>query len=301
MRRITLPILKSELGLCGQGLIVRALTQFQSSQSNGSGWVRIMNVPLLTLTEVVEQPAVAPEADIGRQPATACIYIDADNQSCQCAKSLANLLRNELGLQVTRIVLAGNNHGKEIENWRVALADELPDVEPLIFHVSSRKQAADAALIMELGANLERHRHDRERIIIVSRDDFLVGAAEHAKTKGCLVLVAYAHSEIPAARSTRLTTVVLPAVSKPFCPVPPADQSVTAPSAPTKTADVVRTVIAELRKLCTKQPGGGYTASAVGQALIKLGFDTKAKRARFLKAIPGLHEQGSGPDKVLVF
>jgi hypothetical protein len=171
----------------------------------------------------------------------------------------------------------------------------------LIFHVSSRKQAADAALIVELGANLDRHHRERERVIIVSRDDFLVGAAEHAKTKGCLVLVAYAHSEIPAARSTRLTTLVLPAVSKPSCPLPPADHSVTAPSAPTKTADVVRTVIAELRKLCKKQPGGGYKASEVGQALLKLGFDTREKRAQFLEAIPGLHEQGSGPDKVLVF
>lgn len=283
------------------GLTVRASTQIQSTKRNGGRWVRAMNVPLLTLTEIVERPPVAPEADIGHQPATASIYIDADNQSCQCAKALANLLRNELGLKVSRIVLAGNNHGKEIENWRVALADEIPDVEPLIFHVSSRKQAADAALIMELGANLERHRHDRERIIIVSRDDFLVGAAEHAKTKGCLVLVAYAHSEIPAARSTRLTTLVLPAVSKSSCPLLTADQSVTAPSAPTQTVDVVRTVIAELRKLCTKQPGGGYTANEVGQALFKLGFDTKAKRTQFLQTIPGLREQGSGPDKVLVF
>ncbi|WP_139558170.1 PIN domain-containing protein [Methylotetracoccus oryzae] len=260
-----------------------------------------MNVPLLTRTEVVEQPAVAPEANIGHQPANATLYIDADNQSCQCAKSLANLLRNELGLQVTRIVLAGNNHGKEIENWRGALAAELPDIEPLILHVSSRKQAADAALIMELGAKLERHLQYRERIIVVSRDDFLVGAAEHAKTRGCLVLVAYAHGEIPAARSSRLTTLVLPAVSKPSCLLPTADQGVTAPLAPTQTADVVRTVIAELRKLCTKQPGGGYKANEVGQALFKLGFDTKAKRARFLKTIPGLHEQGSGPDKGLVF
>jgi len=283
------------------GLTVRASTQIDSTKRNGSGLARIMSVPRLTLTEIAERPLVMPGPEAGHQVATATIYIDADNQSCQCAKSLANLLRHELGLLVTRIVIAGNNHGKEIENWRGALAAKLPDIEPLILHVSSRKQAADAALIMELGANLERHLHERERIIIVSRDDFLVGAAEHAKTKGCLVLVAYAHSEIPAARSSRLTTLVLPAVSKPSCPLPPADQDVTAPSAPTQTVDVVRTVTAELRKMCTKQPRGGYKANEVGQALFKLGFDTKAKRARFLKTIPGLHELGSGTDKVLVF
>ena len=47
--------------------------------------------------------------------------------------------------------------------------------------------------------------------------------------------------------------------------------------------------------------GGGYKASEVGQALFKLGFDTKEKRTQFLKAIPGLQEQGVGSDKVLVF
>ncbi len=283
------------------GVTVRASTQIHSIKRNGIGSDRVMNVPLLTLTKTVEQPQVLPEPETGRQPATACIYIDADNQSHQCATTLVNLLRDELGLHVTRIVLAGNNHGKESANWRGALAAELPDIEPLIFHVSSRKQSADAALIMELGANLERHLRERERIIIVSRDDFLVGAAEHAKTKGCLVLVAYAHSEIPVARSNRLTTLVLPAVSKPSCPVHPADEGGEGPSATTNSVDVVRRVITELRKICAKQPGGGYRANEVGQALFKLGFDTKAKRAQFLKAIPGLHEQGSGPDKVLVF
>lgn len=89
-----------------------------------------------------------------------------------------------MGLQVTRIVLAGNNHGNEIENWRGALATELPDIEPLVLQVSSRKQSADAALIMEIGANLELRLRYRERIIIVSCDHFLVGAAERAKTKG---------------------------------------------------------------------------------------------------------------------
>lgn len=283
------------------GVTVRASTQIHSTKRNGSVSARVMNVPLLACTENVEQPQALPEPETGRQPATAIIYIDADNQSHQCATTLVSLLRDELGLHVTRIVLAGNNHGKEIANWRGAVAAELPDIEPLIFHASSRKQSADAALIMELGANLERHLRARERIIIVSRDDFLLGAAEHAKTKGCLVRVAYAHSEIPAARSNRLTTLVLPAVSKPSCPLPPADQSVTAPSVPTQTVDVVRTVIAELSKICTKQPGGGYKANEVGQALFELGFDTKEKRAQFLKAIPGLREQGSGPDKVLVF
>lgn len=261
-----------------------------------------MNFPLLAGTNNLVQPRVTPEPETSHRPAAAIIYIDADNQSHECAKMLANLLRNELGLPVTRIVLAGNNHGNEIENWRRALATEIPDIEPLVLQVSSRKQSADAALIMEIGANLERHLRDRERIIIVSRDDFRVGAAKHAKTKGCMVLVAYAHSKIPAARSNQLTTLVLPAVSKPTSRTPPAADSVSeAASAPAKVDAVVPAVIDKRRGMCTKQPGGGYMASDVGQALLKLGFDTKGKRTQFLRAIPGLHERGSGPDKVLVF
>lgn len=261
-----------------------------------------MNVPLLTLADHSAPHQDTRRSETSLQSVSVVIYIDADNQSPQCAKPLANLLQTDLGLQVTRIVLAGNNHGKEIENWRDALATELPNVEVVALQVSSRKQSADAALIMEIGANLERHLHDRDRVVIVSRDDFLVGAAEHAKTKGCRVLVAYAHSEIPAVRSTWLTTLVLPAVSKPTGQtLPAADKSVKTSSVPVKTVDVLTAVIAELRVMCAGQPGGGYTANEVGQALCKLGFDTKEKRTQFLKAIPGLQERGTGADKVLVF
>ena len=52
-------------------------------------------------------------------------------------------------------------------------------------------------------------------------------------------------------------------------------------------------MLAQVRNLCDKQPKGGYSATQVGQALSKLGYD-KAARARFLKSTPGLKKQGSG-------
>jgi hypothetical protein len=87
-----------------------------------------------------------------------------------------------------------------------------------LLEVSSRKQAADITLMMELGAHLDRHIHERERVIIVSRDELLISAAEYAQSRGCTVFIAYADSEIPTARSTRLTTLLLPAIAKPSPP-----------------------------------------------------------------------------------
>ena len=52
---------------------------------------------------------------------------------------------------------------------------------------------------------------------------------------------------------------------------------------------------------CKPQPGVGYRANEVGQALYQLGLTEKAARTQFLNAIPGLREVGTGADKRLIF
>ena len=54
-------------------------------------------------------------------------------------------------------------------------------------------------------------------------------------------------------------------------------------------------MLAQVRGMCKQTPGGGYSATDVGQALSKLGYD-KAARARFLASVPGLKKQGTGPN-----
>jgi hypothetical protein len=260
------------------------------------------------LFPVSNKPGVATivieKSDSATKVTSVAFYIDADNQSSQCVKALIDLFICDPGMRVISAAIAGNNHGKEIECWRHGLVSEVPDINLRLLDVCSRKQAADIALIMELGANLERHINERERVVIVSRDEFLIGAAEHAKSRGCMAFISYANSEIPVARSTQLTTFLLPAIAKPLpYPATPVDQDqkTVTPKLISPPISTDATVLAKLRQMCQQQPGGGYGASDVGQVLLTLGFNTKAAREKFLKSIPGLKKRGTGPDKILVF
>lgn len=246
-----------------------------------------------TTLDATESPVVV--------PASVALYIDADNQSPQCAKALVSLLREDFDARVVSATIAGNNHGQQIDSWRDELLSEVPDLVVHALAVPHRKQAADVALLMALGADLERHIREREVLVIVSRDDLVIGAAEQAKARGCRTLVAYADSEIPTARNPHLTTLLLPASAKASMVAAPA-ATVTPPARPLAQApdDAVASVVAQLRTICKKKPGGGYDASDVGQALAKLGYD-KTARARFLASVPGLKKRGTGPTLTLVF
>jgi hypothetical protein len=235
------------------------------------------------------------------------LYIDADNQSPQCAKALLGLLRTDFEARVASATIAGNNHGQEINNWRDELVSALPDLVVNPLTAPHRKQGADVALLMALGAELERHIREREVVVIVSRDDLVIGAAEQAKARGCKTLVAYADGENSTARNPHLTTLLLPALVKPVSVVHAAPAALAAVTPPqpvhptTKSPnDGVAAVLAQVRGLCTQKPGGGYSATDVGQALSKLGYD-KAARARFLASVPGLKKRGTGANLVLVF
>jgi hypothetical protein len=130
---------------------------------------------------------------------------------------------------------------------------------------------------MALGADLERHARARQVVVIVSRDDLLIGAAEHTRARGCRTLIAYADSDLATARNSNLTTLLLPALAMP--PSVSATSPVVAPSTTTglsrrpveRPEDKDVAVLATLRGICTQAPGGGYAATDVGQALSKLG------------------------------
>jgi hypothetical protein len=161
--------------------------------------------------------------------------------------------------------------------------------------------------LMALGADLERHLRERTVIVIVSRDDLLIGAAEQAKARGCRTLIAYADGDVATARNAHLTTLLLPALPKPLpvtsrIPIVALAPTAKMPAqASTQTpSDEVESVLARVRDMCAKKPGGGYSATDVGQALSKLGYD-KAARARFLASVPGLVKRGTGSGLTLVF
>jgi hypothetical protein len=234
------------------------------------------------------------------------LYIDADNQSPQLATPLLNTLIEVFTAQITAITIAGNNLGKQVDCWHRHLIDHDPDLAIRTLTLPSRKEAADIALILELGTHLEHHIREQSLVIIMSRDDLLIGAAEQAKARGARVLLAYADSAIPSPGNADLTTLLLPSISKspakkPLVTTPLAKPATTISSeVPTVDKTSVASVVAALHKMCPEQPGGGYTASHVGQALAKLDFDAKARK-QFLKTVPNLSTKGTGSKKLLLF
>lgn len=261
------------------------------------------------MTAAPPHPGTAPEVNpiAGPTGTSVALYVDADNQSPQCAKELLSLLRADFDARVISATIAGNNHGQQVDNWRDELLSAVPDLAVHPLNAPHRKQGADVALLMALGADLEGHIRNRVLLVIVSRDDLVIGAAEQAKARGCRTLIAYADGDIATARNALLTTLLLPALVKPIAVAhpPPVVIQPTTPSShdqleALKRNDGVASVLAQVRGMCKQKPGGGYSATDVGQALSKLGYD-KAARARFLASVPGLKKQGTGPNVTLKF
>ncbi|BCU08370.1 NYN domain-containing protein [Allochromatium tepidum] len=272
-------------------------------------------------------PPVLPSGPL-QPPRSVALYIDGDNQSPAIARDLLASIRQDLGLDVSRVVLAGNDHGHTVPRWQAALAKEgLAEDRILALRVPRKPEAADLAVILELGAALERHRQEPDLVVVVSRDEWLIGAAEAVRARGCRVWVAYAENEaVPA--QTQLPTLLLPAVQRnqatskaatvaPEKPTESVRPTVSAPTftpttavptaKPTAATPAVQPtsshtkLLAQIRAQCKVQPGGGYLANEVGQVLYKLGLTDKAARTRFLKAVPGLREAGAGSAKRLIF
>ena len=248
-----------------------------------------------------ESSAFTPTSD-SRRISSVVLYIDADNQSAGCVGSLLGLFGQMLVSKVAEAVVAGNNHGKEIDRWRSALIAQDSGIAVQRLEVPSRRQAADAALVMALGQDLEKRIRDGDLVVVVSRDEFLIRAAEQALSRGCNVMLAYVGGEIPVARHTELITLVLPAIKGPeTAPAPDSGAQPASPSPVGGSDPTVEATLFKLREACPQQPGGGYASSDVGQALYNLGYKTPKDRQRFLQSVPGLESRGTGTKKVLVF
>ncbi len=248
---------------------------------------------------------VAPTTEPGSLRAVS-LFIDADNQSPRVVAPLFEALAGHLGARVVEITVAGNNLGKQVEQWYRQLSRDALAVVPRLLEVPARKEAADIALVLALGADLERHIVQHNLVIVVSRDELLIEAAEQASERGCRVLLAYADSSIPTASNAALSTLLLPVVNpvvkKAQAAVAPVKTTAAKPPDPVPSVDrdSVPSVLKALREMCTKQPGGGYTTTSVGQSLAKLGFNQKARKA-FLKRVPKLATRGEGAGKLLIF
>lgn len=209
-----------------------------------------------------------------------------------------------LGVRILHATIAGNSDGKVSAGWSANLREQIPALPISMIVVPCRKDAADAALILALGADLADHLRLGTRVVLVSRDALLLAAAERAKAAGCRIYVAYSDSGSLTARDPGLTTFLLPAVPGSGAQAEKPSSVTIVPKAPVEASAPkveVAKVIAQVRGMCKQQPGGGYSATDVGQALAKIGYKTPAERKRVIATFPGLRERGAHPHKLLVF
>jgi len=232
-------------------------------------------------------------------PPAFALYIDADNQAAHGAAALLDVLQG-LGGRITRVVVAGNDKGNKTAAWIEALRAHVSEecIDNRI--VPCRSNAADIALILALGADLDEHRRTQTRVVVVSRDKLLLDAAEQVKDAGVRLYVAYADNPLPTAQRTKLTTFLLP------CPEErSADEAQAAPAPASPAQDTplseVQRAMAYVREHCTKHPEGGYSASYVGHLLSQLGYSTPAARRAILARFPNLQVLSEGPTKRLRF
>ncbi|NEX19027.1 NYN domain-containing protein [Thiorhodococcus mannitoliphagus] len=263
--------------------------------------VLIQNFPRLTLAEAQPRPC--------ERPAFA-LYIDADNQSVRSAAALLDLLQQDVGGHISRVIVAGNDKGNKNEAWIKTLREQIPELVIENLSVPCRPNAADIALILALGADVAEHRQNRTRVVVVSRDTLLLDAAEQVKAAGVRLYVAYADGEVPTARRTNLTTFLLPSLSDPPQAAASTTELMTTPArqplqpvlpTPSAIPNEVAIAMAHLRATCQQQPGGGYSTTDVGQALTTLGYKTAAARRQILAQFPNFREEGRASQKRLIF
>lgn len=234
----------------------------------------------------------------------AIVFVDADNQSPALGSLLLRFLAS-IGRDDVQCFIAGNGSGDRINAWRASLEDTKPDVQVVAHVTPLRKQSADVRLVFEMATLYHSQPDPQTVILVVSRDDLLLAAAESLHVLGHHVLIVLGGSATTVPLSTELPVLVLPLPQPPAQPilkeVPPV---MAAPQPPQVTGVVdsrdVGAAIAKIRQEVSQSKGGGYSASAVGQLLSQLGYD-KAMRTKILKAIPNLRETGVGGDKQLFF
>lgn len=241
--------------------------------------------------------------------ATTLLFVDADNQAPILASTLTRFLKT-IGRSAAKAIVAGNGSGDRVKNWESALKEALPAIEVTCHLAPLRKQSADVRLMFELAPFYHGQPDPTMLLVVFSRDDLLVAAAECLVQRGHNAMIVVGSGSNGSSLITDVPVVVLTspqqvatasvATAAPSAmPVQTAPVVVTTPAA--KVANqVVSTAITKIRQQLKPSNQGGYAASAVGQVLSQLGHD-KATRTKIVKQIPNLKEVGKGPEKRLIF
>jgi hypothetical protein len=240
--------------------------------------------------------------------ATTLLFIDADNQAPILATTLTRFLKT-IGRTSAKAIVAGNGVGDRVKQWETSLKDALPDIDVSCHVAPLRKQSADVRLMFELAQYYHGQPDPAVLLVVLSRDDLLVAAAECLVQRGHNAMIVLGSASNGSSLVTDVPVVVLAspqqvATASVATAAPPAMPVQTAPVVSPPAAKVanqlVATAINKIRQQLKPSNQGGYAATAVGQVLSQLGHD-KATRVKIVKQIPNLKEVGKGPEKQLIF
>lgn len=240
--------------------------------------------------------------------ATTLLFVDADNQAPILASTLTRFLKT-IGRTSAKAIVAGNGVGDRVKNWEIALKEALPDIEVTCHVAPLRKQSADVRLMFELAPFYHGQPDPTVLLVVFSRDDLLVAAAECLVQRGhnAMILVGSASNGPSLITDVPVVVLATPQQIATFTALeypPPAKPIQVTPVISPPTAgvanQVVTTAINKIRQQLKPSKQGGYAASAVGQVLSQLGHD-KTTRTKIVKQIPNLKEIGKGPEKRLIF
>ncbi|MFT3759265.1 NYN domain-containing protein [Thauera sp.] len=235
----------------------------------------------------------------------AIVFVDADNQSPVLGSLLLRFLAS-IGRDDVQCFIAGNGSGDRVNAWRASLEDTKPDVQVVAHVTPLRKQSADVRLVFEMATLYHSQPDPQTVILVVSRDDLLLAAAESLHVLGHHVLIVLGGSATTVPLATELPVLVLPLPQPPAQPLPKeeAPPVTVEPQSPqvAEAVDsrVVSATISKIRQTLVQSKGGGYAASAVGHLLSQMGYD-REMRTRILQSIPNLREAVVGADKILFF
>ncbi|MFN2349997.1 MAG: hypothetical protein ABR558_10575 [Thioalkalivibrio sp.] len=223
------------------------------------------------------------------------LFIDADNQPPALGPSAIRFLES-IGRPAERAVVAGNGAGRRVTDWEISLRDTCPTVEILTHIAPMRKQSADAILLLEMAPFYHNPTDDRPLIMILSRDDLLVAAAELLASRDHDVLIS-----LSATNPSPVTTVpvlILPVDGQPAPPKSAAAIEVNSANPELVDSTVLQNAARAIRHhLGAQNKKTGYLATAVGQVLANLGHD-KAMRTRILTAIAEIRTDDAGVRRV---
>ncbi|NVZ11783.1 NYN domain-containing protein [Allochromatium humboldtianum] len=213
------------------------------------------------------------------------LFVDADNQPARFARSLFEYIEKASGGKIVSATIAGKNHGKLNDAWVKELENLSPGINIKSIVVDNKPNAADAALILHLGKDLQVFCQESQHAIIVSRDKIFASAAKTAEACGAKIFLAYLGSSKEIEKENKNNSISVLPIAKTLNP----SSSRSKKDSPSLE---IKAVIDRIRSTCKRKKDGGYSKSDVGLLLVKLGYTTGKERKSVLRQIPGIKTCG---------